>query len=112
MLPSACLRFGLVWFGMVWFGLVWSYGHQLKGRLGSIAIPAAAPTLLPQAPGPELVGRRIEVFWGGDRKWYPGEVTALEGRRVRGVKRWLLARRPLPWRRPGTFLGAPWGPIQ
>jgi hypothetical protein len=56
----------------------------------SSAVAAAAPSasVSPSATNfgfglrvvaSELVGKRIEVFWGGDHAWYPGKITSYDG---------------------------------
>ncbi|EOD05400.1 hypothetical protein EMIHUDRAFT_199104 [Emiliania huxleyi CCMP1516] len=38
--------------------------------------------------GKALIGYRIKVWWAGDRKWYPGEVTEAAAGRVHLSRQW------------------------
>ena len=44
--------------------------------------PPTVPPRTQRALGPELVQRRVHVFWAGDNEWYPGLVKAYS--RTRG----------------------------
>ena len=56
-----------------------------RPRVAGGSVPADHSPTIPNfgfgVRGAELVGRRIEVYWGGDDAWYAGEVTAYDPKR-------------------------------
>ena len=46
-----------------------------RGTPQEPAPQSLAPVVSMREPAPGLIGRRVEVFWGGDREWYAGRLV-------------------------------------
>ena len=66
---------------------------QKRARTGSALGGARSDS----APGKDEVGRRVRVWWGGDRKWYAGVLARFQQGKHEvayddGVRKWYRLR--------------------